>query len=112
MFNWIKKKLGITLLEKRCTRLEARVLDLESRIKETTLIGSDLHFEGDSVIVVASKLNGGQLRFIKAYFRSVRDMELMVGGLEERYKPTCFVPDVPIHAREIMRMRMRRGRGR
>ena len=63
-------------------------------------IGVDVHFKEPHMILVFSKLNGGQIRHIKADFKDLRELRLFVQEMKERYKTKHTTWDLPPAMRE------------
>jgi len=90
--NWLKNKLrkwlGVENNESHIRRLEVLTRDLVS-------IGVDVHFKEPHMILIYSRLNGGQIREIRADFKSVQELQQCVEELKNRYGTKSVTWDVP-----------------
>ena len=90
--NWLRKKLkkwlGIKTNEIDIERLDILYSDLTS-------IGVDVHFKKPHMILIFSKLNGGQIRHIDADFDNMQELNSLVKALKKRYKPKDIFYDLP-----------------
>lgn len=91
----VKRWLGLTQQEVRLQRLERLTRDLVS-------IGVDVHFKEPHMILIYSRLNGGQIREIRAQFESIRDLDELVRGLRERYGTSAVTWDMPRHMKPFI----------
>lgn len=68
-----------------------------------TFIGVDLGMRDQSAIVIVSRLNGGSVRIIDAYFDNQMDMERLVKELQQRYGVNArdVFRDYPPHVRRM-----------
>lgn len=91
--NWIKNKLrkwlGVESQESHIRRLEVLTRDLVS-------IGVDIHFKEPHMILIYSRLNGGQIREIRADFRDMRELQQFVEGLKVRFNTSSVTVDRPM----------------
>lgn len=86
--NKIRKWLGIDENESEIKRLEKLYSDLVS-------IGIDVHFREPHMILIYSKLNGGQLRHIPVDIGNIPQLEKIVRELKEMYGTTVETWDYP-----------------
>jgi hypothetical protein len=90
--NWIKNKLrkwlGVESQESHIRRLEVLTRDLVS-------IGVDVHFKEPHMILIYSRLNGGQIREIRADFRDIRELQQFVEELRNRFNTRTVTYDRP-----------------
>lgn len=91
--NWIRSKirhwLGISSNETRLNELDSLYSDLVS-------IGVDVHFRGQPhMILIFSRLKGGQIREISAHFNSLQELNDLCKYLKDRYKPSSTFVDMP-----------------
>lgn len=77
--KWLKNKLtnwlGIDALDSQVHDLESRVDVLEQQLKDATATALDVHFKSNTIVIVASKLKGGQVRIIDADFHDYVHMQ-------------------------------------
>ena len=86
----IKRYLGIDKTETRTSELERVYYNLAA-------IGIDVNIKGQSAIIVMSKINGGQVRFIDTHFESLAELEALVEDLNYRYcSHNNLVIDAPL----------------
>ena len=97
----LRKWLGIELLLRDVATTHNMVINATSRLDVATTIGVDVHFKSPHIIIIFSKLNGGQIRHIDAQFNNIKDLQRLVKELEERYKPGQTVYDMPSSLRHI-----------
>lgn len=93
MKNWIKRKLrkflGVDEIDDGVGKLEELYSDLVS-------IGVDVHFQGQPhMILIYSRLNGGQIREIPARFKDMAELNDFVKWLKNKYKTDCETLDMP-----------------
>lgn len=74
----LRSWLGIDGLEDDFVKLEKLYSDLVS-------IGVDVHFKEPHMILIYSKLNGGQIRHIPANFKTMKELQSFVQWLKEKY---------------------------
>lgn len=79
--KWIKRKLRIWLeIDDDVSRLDRNNRLLNDALETAQATALDCHFRGNSLVIVASRLNGGHVRIIETHFESVRDIEERLGG--------------------------------
>lgn len=97
--NWIKRKikkwLGIYEIEKTQRLLHNDIKEIKETISDLVSIGVDVHFKSPHMILIYSKLNGGQLKHIEADFQSIRELKELVSELRHRYKTKMMTIDKP-----------------
>jgi len=98
--NWLKNKLkswlGITWTENSIDRLN----DL---YKNLVGIGIDAHVKSDSMIIIFSKLRGGQVRQIEAKFKNLRELDELARTLKTQYYTDRIWSDIPYNCRDAFR---------
>jgi len=62
-------------------------------------IGVDVHFKKPHMILVYSKLNGGQIRYIDVDFDNMEELNSFVTTLKKRYNTNKETWDTPPHMR-------------
>jgi len=106
--NWLRNKLrrwlGIThnlelirCNEKAISELSGIVHATDQRTKDLVNIGVDVHFKEPHMILIYSKLNGGQLRHISVAIDNTKELQQMVQTLKERYGTRETTWDKPRH---------------
>lgn len=104
MNNWLKMKLRRWLGVEHDKELATKILN--SQIKETARlalrlddlvsIGVDVHFKGEPhMILIYSRINGGQLREIQASFDNIADLNKAVKEIAARYGARQVTVDMP-----------------
>jgi hypothetical protein len=68
---------------------------LNNLYRNLASIGVDVHFKEPHMILVYSRLNGGQLRHISAEFASLQDLNAFVKRLESEFRTTRTTWDLP-----------------
>lgn len=91
MLKKIKKWLGIDQIKKQVDDLEHFTKALHNLVH----IGVDVHFKEPHMILIYTKLNGGQLRHIDANFDNLKDLEVFVKELKEKFKTNRDIWDLP-----------------
>lgn len=76
-------------------RHEDRLDDLNQLYSDLVSIGVDVHFKEPHMILIYSRLKGGQLRHIDANFESLAELNDFVKWLKEKYKTEKTTWDVP-----------------
>lgn len=82
-------------LSKRVDHLQSRVFELEELTRNLVTIGVDVHFREPNMILIFSKINGGQIRHIDATFKDARELRNFVEELKVRFHTTNVVMDLP-----------------
>ena len=124
MSNWLKIKLrawlGVSALESRCMSLDGRInrqgiaiSELERLTKDLVSIGVDVHFKEPHMILIYSRLNGGQIREVPARFEDLRELNIFVREMADRFKTRSVTwdggPAGPM-IREMLRRDEERGK--
>ena len=116
---WIQQKikewLGITWLEYEYENCRDRLMYMENLYKNLVTIGIDVHFKSQSMIILFSKLQGGQIRHIDANFENLINLNNFAKELEERFNTRKTIWDAPLAMRELINddlLFWRRGRRR
>lgn len=90
--NWIKRKLRQWLgVEKNAQDIKC----LNGLYGNLVNIGVDVHFKEPHMILIYSRLNGGQLRHVEADFKNLRDLDDFVRELKARYRTDRETWDTP-----------------
>ncbi len=99
MRNFIRRKLrswlGILLVEETVGLNKAAVLSLEKLYSDLVSIGVDVHFTKPHMILIYSKINGGQLRHIDAHFDNLKELNEFCHHLREKYNTKMQTNDIP-----------------
>lgn len=94
--KWLKNKiqswLGITENFREIKQLSELYADLTS-------IGIDVNFKEPHMILIFSKLNGGQIRHIECHFDNLMQLNKLAKELKQRYKPKHIYWDAPYNFR-------------
>lgn len=92
MRNWIKYKLRQWLGVEENTQSIKCLNELYGNLVS---IGVDVHFKEPHMILIYSKLNGGQLRHIEASFDNLYQLNNFVKDLRERFRTDRETWDFP-----------------
>ena len=84
----IQRWLGIEKLDTKIQRLDKLYQDLAS-------LGVDIHFKEPHMILIYSRLNGGQIKHIEANFETMKDLMGFVRELQNRFKTERVFIDAP-----------------
>lgn len=84
----IKDFLGISSQERE-------IAELKGKIHNLTHIGVDVHFKTPSMILIYSRLNGGQIKHIDANFLTVDELVSFVEELKYRFDTDRVLFDLP-----------------
>ena len=120
IMKWLKNKitkwLGIEedRINISCNRGDIIELRKEMRFMKDVYsnlvnIGVDVHFREPSMILVYSKLNGGQLRHIPAKFENLKELNDFVQLVKAEYNAKDVIFDAPPSARMILDNDRKRG---
>ena len=85
--------LGIAELNRKINLIEMKQTSLSKTIEDLVSIGIDVHFTKPSMILIYSKLNGGQIRHIDANFESIRDLDKFIIELQQRFRTEIVTLD-------------------
>ena len=92
--SWIVKKALVWLgLEENQIQIDT-LFDL---YKDLVSIGIDVHFNEPHMILIFSKLKGGQIRHIEADFKDLRDLRDFTQELKRRFNTEKVLFDAPYH---------------
>ena len=81
--KWLRNKLRKWLgIEENCRLIQEN----SETIKNLVSIGVDVHFKEPHMILIYSKLRGGQIRHIPVRLDNIRDLQNLVQELKNRYK--------------------------
>jgi hypothetical protein len=86
--NMLRKWLGI---EENSTAIQIN----KNTIKDLVSIGVDVHFKEPHMVLIYSKLKGGQIKHIPVGFENIQDLENLIDMLRCKYKTDSVVLDVP-----------------
>lgn len=108
---WLRRKLrkwlGITNIEAKVIDnrafLGSRIVNLEHLCSDLVNIGVDVHFKSPHMILIYSKLNGGQLRHIDVNFRDLKELRDCVEELQYKYNTRDAIYDMPPAARQFFK---------
>ncbi len=104
--NW----LGIELLKYEVGLQLSEIKELKKLYSNLVSIGVDVHFKEPHMILIYSKLNGGQLRHIEADFKDLRELQHLVNVLKDKYRAREATYDTPFGAEFLKEHRDRRPR--
>lgn len=90
--NWLKNKLVVWL---GLSEMRNDIEKVKQVVGAATTIGVDVNFGSPHMIIVFSKLNGGQIRHIDAQFDGLKELEEFVRVIKERYGARKMVYDMP-----------------
>ena len=93
--------LDIDRLKVRIKKLESSTDNLDNFVKDIVSIGVDVHFKEPHMILIYTRLAGGQIRHIEAYFKDVRELNDLVKQLCDRYKTQQVIFDIPAGIRGL-----------
>lgn len=71
MKNWLKNKLRCWL---EIDRLEYSIDKIAQQLGEATATALDVHYKSNSIIIVASRLQGGNVRIVDADFDNLKHL--------------------------------------
>ncbi len=97
----IRKWLGIAYLGGKVAEVEVANASLYRLYEDLTHIGVDVHFKEPHMILIYSRLNGGQLREIPAHFDSLHELNKFTKHLKERYNTRAVTHDTPPHLKNF-----------
>lgn len=96
---WIKVKvqqwLGIIEMDLRIRDARNDISRIDRRTTDLVSIGVDVHFKEPHMILIYSRLNGGQLREIRADFKDMRELQQFVEELKNRFNTRFVTVDRP-----------------
>jgi hypothetical protein len=97
--DWLKNKLKLWL---GIHQIEKNILDQQNQInrlfklnKDLVHIGVDVHFKSPHMILIYSKLAGGQLYHVDVNFESLIELRNFVMMLKEKYNTDKVICDTP-----------------
>lgn len=104
--NWLRKKLrkwlgveqnesGIKYNETGIVYNKSGIKTLDRLYSDLTSIGVDVHFKSPHMILIFTKLKGGQIYHIDADFKDLKEVMELVKGLKERWRPKEVYWDAP-----------------
>lgn len=99
MRKFLKRKWrewsGLAEEEEARRILQTRVIQLERLYSNLVSIGVDVHFKEPHMILIYSKLNGGQLRHIEVDFKNMQELDIFTKHLREKYRTQIETRDLP-----------------
>lgn len=116
MLNFVQKKLqnwlGITKLNSQTQSLDKRITDTRQHLEDTCKrlsalekftedlhdlahVGVDVHFKSPHMILVYTKLNGGQIHHIDAEFKTIKELRDFIQSLKARFRTELGTTDWP-----------------
>lgn len=96
--NWLHKKLRKWLgVEQNETDIET----LNRLYSDLVSIGIDIHFKNPHMILIFSKINGGQIRHIDADFKDLRELNDFARWLKEKYQTREICWDAPLDVKKL-----------
>lgn len=103
--RWLRNKLrtwlGITSVDTRCLSVQEKAQRLEQLYADLVSIGVDVHFKEPHMILVYSRLKGGQIREIRADFDNMQDLDRFVAELRVRFNTKAVTYDLPDRLRRF-----------
>ena len=87
--NWLRKKLRCWL------GIETNIEKLNVLYSNLTSIGIDVRFKSLHMILIFSRLKGGQIRQIDADFKDLKELNELAKHLKEKYKTKDIFYDLP-----------------
>ena len=84
----MQKWLGIN-------NIALEIVNLNKLYKNLVSIGVDVHFKTSHMILIYSRLNGGQLKHIEVNFDSLKELRELVQELKTRYHTENTIFDAP-----------------
>jgi len=94
----IRKWLGLAELEDAMTvaalELEEAHIKLDA-IRDLVHVGVDVHFKEPHMVLIYSKLNGGQIRHIPVGIENLAELRSMVEEIKARYHTQEVIWDAP-----------------
>lgn len=99
MMEWIKRRLRKFL---GVDQVESRIDEMEVLYENLVSIGVDVRFNGEqSMILIYSRLKGGQIREIPVRFNNLIELNDLVCRLKREYKTSSETWDVPHRIRSF-----------
>lgn len=95
---WLRNKLRQWLGIERNSEV---IYKQDKLLNDLVHIGVDVHFKKPHMILIFSKLNGGQIRHIDADFKDIHELRQFVQEMKERYKTTHTTWDLPPQLRHF-----------
>ena len=80
-------------IAQKLAELGGRINKLDFVTKNLVSIGVDVHFKEPHMILIYSRLGGGQLREIRVHFKDLRELEDLVRELKARYATDYVIID-------------------
>ena len=103
MRKWIQKKLRSALgVDQDLVDTRVELARLRALHSDLVSIGIDVNFRGPHMILIYSKLNGGQIRHIDAHFENLLDLNRFVKELGDQYQTSHKTWDAPREMREAI----------
>ncbi len=100
MSDWIKRKIrGWLEIHHMAHEIEV----MKKLHSDLVAIGVDAHFKEESMIIIFSHLNGGQVRHIPARFDNIRDLGRFVEHLKCTFRTDRVFVDAPHDLRGFFR---------
>ena len=97
--KWIKRKIskwvGLDALTSNYDALKRKHDALNNLMTNLVNIGVDVHFKEPHIILIYSRLKGGQLREISADFKNINELNMFVMELRRRFNTDSVVYDLP-----------------
>lgn len=90
--GYIKNKIRRWL---RLDKIELEIRRLDKLNADLVNIGVDVHFKHPHMVLVYSRLNGGQLRHIDINFSNLNDLEFFVKETKRKYNTEVETWDLP-----------------
>jgi hypothetical protein len=91
----LRKFLELDKLEHNVVRAENNIDVLQERTENLFNMGVDVHFKSDHMILIYSKLNGGQIRHIDVDVKDMRHLKHICDSLKSAYGIRQTFYDVP-----------------
>jgi hypothetical protein len=76
-------------------KLKTRIESLEEFVQDVMQIGVDVHFKSPHMILIYTRLGGGQIREIEAYFEDLADLNRFCSSLKKSFRTNQITFDLP-----------------
>ena len=94
---WLYCWLNIDYIAKSVRTNEKIVCAVDARTRDLVHIGVDVHFKSPHMILIYSKLKGGQLRHIDVDLKDMNHLHTAVREIKQRYGTRKEIWDTPHH---------------
>lgn len=102
--KWLKRKLREWLgVDQDVLTLKTHIDNLYELNKDLVSIDVDVHFKNPHMILIYTRLNGGQLRHVEADFKDIKELTNFVRDLKRRFHTTRGIYDSPPHLKQYFK---------